>query len=120
MDSLLDEVQRVTPMKTKESVPAKFNSETNTEINQEYQTDTEGTQETQIIANTTSWNVKMKELIPSLTLMDIQDMEEKGSLSMEDIGWHDKDSLAPRTMYTATTKRNLMFGYESHSEIWSL
>ena len=60
MDSFLDAVQRVTPMKTKKSIHAIGSSETNTEVNQEYQTDPEGTQETQITANTTSWKVQMK------------------------------------------------------------
>ena len=85
MDSLLDAVQRVITMKTKESSPAIGNSGTTTEGNQVNQTEPDDIQETQLTANTTSWKVKMKVLVLSLTLMDMQDMEEKGILSVEDI-----------------------------------
>ena len=83
---MLDVVQRVTPMKTKESTPAIGNSETNTKANQEHQTNPKVNQETQLTANTTRWKLQMQALIPSLTLTDIQEMKEKGILSIEDIG----------------------------------
>ena len=67
----------------------------------------EDTQDTLIVANTTSWQVQIKVLIPSLTPVDVQELEEKGILSVEDIGWHDNESLAPWTISTATTKRKL-------------
>ena len=41
MDSFLDVMQRVTQIKTKESTTSIGNSETNTEVNQELQTDHE-------------------------------------------------------------------------------
>ena len=52
-------------------------------------------------------------------------MEETGILSIEDIGWYVKESVAPWTMTTATTKRNLMalmnciakFGYDSNKSM---
>ena len=75
MDSFLDVVKRVTPIKTNGSAPAIGNSGTNTEVNQANQTEPEGIQETQLTANTTNWKVQMKVLIPSLILMDVQEME---------------------------------------------
>ena len=50
----------------------------------------------------------MKVLIPSLILMDMQEMEEKCILSVEDIECHDKEILAPWTMSTVITKIQLM------------
>ena len=67
-------------MKTNESAPAICNCGTNDEGNQLNQTKPGGVQETQLTVNTTSWNMQMKVLIPSLTLMDMQEIEEKGIL----------------------------------------
>ena len=38
----------------------------------------------------------------------MQEMEEKGILSMEGIGWHDKEIMSPWKTSTAMTKRKLM------------
>ena len=51
-----------------------------------------------IVANATGWQMKIKVFIPSLTPADVQELEEKGISSIEDIGWHDNESLAPWTM----------------------
>ena len=39
--------------------------------------------------------------------MDIQELEEKGVSSVEDIGWNDNESLATWTTSNVTTKRKL-------------
>ena len=65
---------------------------------------------------------KTKSLIPFLTLIDMQEMEKKGILSMDDIGWNDKETLAPWKTSTAITKRKLTvlmnwiakFGHDSN------
>ena len=67
----------------------------------------------------------MKVLIYSLTLIAVQEMEEKGIPSMEDIGWHDKEIMSPWKTSTTMTKRKLMalmnciakFGYDRNKNM---
>ena len=69
--------------------------------------------------------MQIKELIPSLTPADIQELEEKGMSSVEKIGWHDDESLSPWIMSNATTKRKLTvlmnciakFGYDRNKSV---
>ena len=54
MESLLDTVQRVTPIKTKEGTSASSNSENTTEINQTNQTVLNDSQDTLMLAMVTN------------------------------------------------------------------
>ena len=58
--------------------------------------------------------MQIKVLIPSLTTVDMQEMEDKGILVVEEIGWHDNESLAPWKISTVRTNGD----YELHREIW--
>ena len=102
MEQLLDAVSRVTPTKNM-GVTSTIGNTKNPEETQEIQI-----RNIQVEANTTEWQMKMKELIPSLNQSHLEEMEDIRILSIEDLGYHDKESLSSWKISTDATKRKLM------------
>ena len=61
-----------------------------------------------VTINTTQWKIGIKNLIPSLTKLDMKIVEDSSMESTEDLGQHDLDRIANWEISNATTKRKLM------------
>ena len=60
----------------------------------------------------------MKVLIQSLAIVHVQEIEDKDVSSVEDIGWHENESLSPGKIH-CNNQEKAHGPYELHSEIWS-